>query len=203
MKESSGKRLAASYRWLGVGGSAGIALGVLVSVATDDYLYPAAIVATLAILIPVLVVLQRNHRRRRATAEASGAFGATCNVYFENIKNIPCFRPLIADFRMPWWIKLPSTLPRLQRSVMGGALRIDRSGIVWTPSSYRQRKGMRTLSVPLEDVARVTVQRLAAIGRGGLLEVKLRDGSEWLLTMQDSDAAISHLTRLGCTATAP
>ncbi len=203
MKESSGKRLAASHRWLGVGGSAGIALSVLVSLATDDYLYAAAIVATLAILMPVLVVLQRNHRRRRSTAEASGAFGATCNVYFENIKNIPRFRPLIADFRMPWWIKLPSTLPRLQRSVMGGALRIDRSGIVWTPSSYRQRKGMRILSVPLEDVASVTVQRLMAIGRGGLLEVKLRDGSEWLLTMQDSDAAISHLTRLGCTATAP
>jgi hypothetical protein len=123
-------------------------------------------------------------------------------VYFENIKGIPRFRPLLGQFRMPLWTKLPSTLPPLQRSVMGGALRIDGNGVVWVPSAYRQRKGMPTLTIPLEEVESVNRRALLAIGRGGVLEVRLRDGGEWLLTMQDSDAAIAHLVRLGCRTTA-
>lgn len=198
VKESSGSRLVAQHRWLAVGGVVVVGLSLLVSITTDDYLYLASILATLVVLVPVLLVLQRNHQRRRAIAAASGAFGATCNVYFENIKEMPRFRTLLGEFRMPWWTKLPSTLPPLQRSVMGGAIRIDRHGVVWTPSSYRQRKGMPTLSVPLEDVESVNRRALLAIGRGGALEVRLRDGSEWLLTLQDSDAAVAHLKQLGC-----
>jgi hypothetical protein len=202
MKKSSGSRLVAQHRRLAVGGALATALSLLVGIVTDDYLFVAAILGTLAILAPVLLVLQRNHQRRRTTAEASGAFGATCNVYFENIKGIPRFRPLLGQFRMPLWTKLPSTLPPLQRSVMGGVLRIDGNGVVWVPSANRQRKGMPTLTVPLEEVESVNRRALLAIGRGGVLEVRLRDGGEWLLTMQDSDAAIAHLAQLGCQTTA-
>lgn len=202
MNESSGRRLAVQHRWIGVGGVVAVVLSVLVSTSTGDYLYLASIVVALAILTPVLAVLQRNHRRRRLIAEDSGAFGATCNVYFDNIRDIPRFRLLLGEFRMPWWTKLPSMLPRLQRSVMGGALRIDRNGVVWTPSSYREWKGMPTLSVPLEQVESVSRRSLLALGRGGVLEVRMSDGGEWLLTMQDSDAAIAHLMQLGCKTTA-
>lgn len=197
MSESSGQDLAGRHWGLVIGGFVGVGLAVVVGVATDDYLYAASMLATLAVLVPVLAVLQRNHRRRRADAALIGAFGGTCNVYFENLKEIPEFRMLLGEFRMPWWARLPSTLSRLERSVMGGAVRIDRGGIVWTPSPYRRQKGMPVLSVPLEDVAGVNVRPLLSIGRGGVLEVRLRSGGEWLLSMQDSDEALSQLRRLG------
>ncbi len=200
MKKSSGNRLAEQNRRLSVGAVFCLGMYLLAGVTTDDYVPLASVVGSLVVLVPVLVVFHRIHQRRRASAEASGAFGATCNVYFDNIKDIPRFRPLLGEARMPWWTKLPSQLPSLQRSVMGGALWIDRHGILWTPSSYRQRKGIPTLSVPFDDVESVNRCAMWAIARGGVLEVRLRDGSEWLLTLQDSDAAIAHLVQLGCNA---
>lgn len=198
MSKSSGTRLASQYRWLAISGVAVLVLSVLIAATTGDYLYVGSIVVTLAVLIPLLAILQRNHRRRRAEADVTGAFGATCNVYYENLKDIPRFRPLLSDFSMPWWSKLPSTLPRMQQSVMGGSLRIDTNGVTWTPSAYRQRKGMPILHVSLQDVESVSRQPLVAIGRGGVLELRLRHGGEWMLTLQDSDAALSHLAHLGC-----
>lgn len=73
-------------------------------------------------------------------------------MYYESLKDIPRFRSVLGDFRMPWWVKLPSTLPRFERSVMGGAVRIDLSGVAWTSSAYRQRRGMPDLRVSLDDI---------------------------------------------------
>jgi hypothetical protein len=196
---SAGARLASGQRWILAGGLAVTVVILIGSVAAGDYRW-IVVPATLAVLAPVLGALQRNHSRRRAAGEQAGAFGATCNVYFENLLTIPRFRSLLAGFRMPWWTKLPSAMPRMERSVMGGAVWIDGSAITWTPSSYRKRKGMQTLTVPLDDVRSVTRRPLVAVRSGGLLEVTTSDGSEWLLGLQDSDAAIAYLRHLGCRA---
>lgn len=203
MGGSSGRRLAWEQRGLVLGAIFAVAVWLVVAVATGEYLRLAPLLAVVVLLTPTLLVLQRNHNQRRTSAEASGAFGATCNVYFHNVRDLPRFQPILGHFRMPVWTKLPSTMSPLQRSVMGGVVRIDAAGIVWTPSAYRQKKGMPTLRVPLEEVESVTRRPMLAVGRGGALEVRLREGGEWLLTMQDSDQAIRRLAQLGCRTVDP
>lgn len=198
MAERSGEGLASRHRSLVVGSALGAGLAVLVGVTTGNYLHLAGILGGLAVVGPVMIVLLRSHRRRRTDAAGTGAFGATANVYYENLKDIPRFRPVLGDFRMPWWVKLPSTLPRFERSVIGGAVRIDRCGIAWTPSAYRQRRGMRDLRIPLDDISSVAVRPLMSIGRGGVLEISLGGGGVWLLSVLNSDEALSYLQQLGC-----
>lgn len=94
-------------------------------------------------------------------------------------------------------------MPRMQRSIMGGALLVNRGGIQWTPSSYRQRKGMPNLVVPLDDVGSVVRRPMLGIRNAGVIEVKLRSGGEWVLSLQDSTAALDHLKQVGCTVSDP
>jgi hypothetical protein len=157
-----------------------------------------SILAAFVLMIPLVVVVQRNHNRRRSSAEAVGAFGATGNVYFDNLHEVPRFRSIVGEFRLPWWTRLPSPMPKRDRGIIGGALWIDADGITWTPSPYRQRKGLPALHVPLADIARVSAHRVARVGPAGILGVHLRDGSEWVLSLQGADAAAAHLAALGC-----
>lgn len=93
MSSSLGRSVTTQQRWLIVAGLVALVLNLLVSINTGDWLYVSGMATTLAVLAPVLVVFQRNHNRRRADAEATGSFGATCNVYLDTWRRFLALPP--------------------------------------------------------------------------------------------------------------